>query len=48
MWVVFLLLFLLQPLPVHAEDLGELRSNAFNPDPTSNPLGLEVHSGLMV
>ena len=44
MWVVFLLLLLLLPLPlsVHAEDLGELSANPFNPDSTSNPLGLEA------
>jgi hypothetical protein len=41
MWVVFLLLLLLLPLPlsVHAEDLGELSANPFNPDSTSNPFG---------
>ena len=37
MWVVFLLLLL--PLSVHAEDLGELSANPFNPDSTSNPFG---------
>lgn len=37
MWVVFLLLLLpLHPF-VHAEDLGELSANPFNPDSTSNP-----------
>jgi hypothetical protein len=35
MWVVFLLL----PLSVHAESLGELSANPFNPDSTSNPFG---------
>ena len=41
MWVVFFLLFLLLPLPlsVHAEDLGELSTNPFNPDSTANPFG---------
>ena len=40
MGVVFLLLFLLPlPLSVHAEDLGELSANPFNPDSTSNPFG---------
>ena len=41
MWVVFLLLLLLLPLSlsVHAEDLGELSANPFNPDSTSNPFG---------
>ena len=41
MWVVFLLLVLLLPLSVsvHAEDLGELSANPFNPDSTSNPYG---------
>ena len=37
MWVVFLLLLL--PLPVHAEDIGELSANPFNPASTSNPFG---------
>jgi hypothetical protein len=37
MWVVFLLL--LFPLSVHAEDLGELSANPFNPNSTSNPFG---------
>ena len=37
MWVVFLLLLL--PLSVHAEDLGELSANPFNPNSTSNPYG---------
>jgi hypothetical protein len=41
MWVALLLLFLLLPLPllVHAEDLGELSANPYNPDSTSNPYG---------
>jgi hypothetical protein len=41
MWVVLLLLPLLLPVPrsVHAEDLGELSANPFNPDSTSNPYG---------
>ena len=41
MWSVFFLLFLLLPLPlsIHAEDLGELSANPFNPDSTSNPFG---------
>ena len=38
MWVIFLLL-LLFPLSLHAEDLGELSANPFNPDSTSNPFG---------
>jgi hypothetical protein len=39
MWILFLLLFLLLPLPlsVHAEDLGEL---------SANPAGLSGWSGL--
>ena len=37
MWVIFLILLL--PLSVHAEDLGELNANPFNPDSTSNPFG---------
>ena len=37
MWVVFILLLL--PLSAHAEDLGELSANPFNPDSTSNPFG---------
>ena len=37
MWIVFLLL--LFPLSVHAEDLGELSANPYNPDSTSNPFG---------
>ena len=37
MWVVFLILLL--PLSVHAEDLGELSTNPFNHDSTSNPFG---------
>jgi hypothetical protein len=39
MGVVFVLLVLLLPLSVHAEDLGELSANPFNPDSTSNPFG---------
>ncbi|MDF0667053.1 MAG: hypothetical protein P0119_13395 [Nitrospira sp.] len=41
MRVVFLLLLLLLPLlvSVHAEDLGELSANQYNPDSTSNPYG---------
>ena len=40
MWVVFLLLFLLPlPLSVHAEDLGELSANPYDPDSTRNPCG---------
>ena len=41
MWIVFLFLLLLLPLPfsVHAEDLGELSANPFNPESTSNPFG---------
>ena len=41
MGVVFLLLFLLLPLPlsVHAEDLGELSANPYNPNSTSNLFG---------
>ena len=41
MRVVFLLLLLLlpQPLSVHAEDLGELSANPYDPDSTSNPYG---------
>jgi hypothetical protein len=41
MWVVFLLWLLLlpQPLSLHAEDLGELSANTYNPDSTSNPFG---------
>ena len=38
MWLVFLILLL--PLSVHAEDLGELSANPFNPDFTSNPFGV--------
>jgi hypothetical protein len=37
MAVLSLLLLLLVPLPTYAEELGELRSNPFNPDSTSNP-----------
>ena len=41
MRVVFFLLFLLLPLPisVHAEDLGELSANPFNPASTANSFG---------
>ena len=39
MWVVFLLLLLIFPLSAHAEDLGELSANPYNPDSTSNPFG---------
>ena len=41
MGVVFFLLLLLLPLPlsVHADDLGELSSNPYDPDSTSNPYG---------
>ena len=41
MGVGLLLLLLLLPLlpSVHAEDLGELSANPFNPDSTSNPFG---------
>ena len=41
MSAVLLLLLLLLPLPlsVHAEDLGELSANPYNPDSTSNPFG---------
>ena len=37
MWIVLLLL--LMPLSVYAEDLGERSANPFNPDSTSNPFG---------
>jgi hypothetical protein len=39
MWVILLILALLLPLPlsVHAEDLGELSANPYEPDSTSNP-----------
>jgi hypothetical protein len=37
MWVVFLVL--LMPFSVHAEDLGELSANPYDPDSTSNPYG---------
>ena len=33
--LLLLLLFLSQPLSIHAEDLGELSTNSFNPDSTS-------------
>ena len=39
MWVAVLLLPLSLPLSIHAEDLSELSTNPFNPDPTSNPFG---------
>ena len=39
MRVVFLLLVLLLPLSVQAEDLGQLSANSFKPDSTSNPFG---------
>jgi hypothetical protein len=41
MGIVLLLLLLLLPLPlsVHAEDLGELSANPFNPESTANPFG---------
>ena len=40
MWVVFFLLLLLPfPLSVHAEDLGELGANPFNPDFMGNLFG---------
>ena len=40
MWVVsHLLLLLAFSLSVHADDLGELRANPFNPDSTGNPFG---------
>ena len=41
MCVIFLLFLLLLPLPlsVHAEDLGELSANPYNPESTSNPFG---------
>ena len=41
MWVILLILVLLLPLPfsVHAEDLGELSANPFNPDSTANQFG---------
>jgi hypothetical protein len=37
MLVVFLLVVLLLPLSVQAEDLGELSANPFNPASTANP-----------
>ena len=37
MLIVFLLLLLLLPLSVHAEDLGELSANPYSSDSTSNP-----------
>jgi hypothetical protein len=41
MWTLSLLwvLLLLLPLSVHAEELGELSANPFNPDFTANPFG---------
>jgi len=40
MWVVFLLLLLLLfPLSVNAEDLAELSANPFNTDSTDDPFG---------
>ena len=41
MWVAFLLMLLLLPLTlsIHAEDLGELSANPFNPESTANPFG---------
>ena len=37
MWLIFLIL--LFPLSVHAEDLGELSANPFNPESTANLFG---------
>jgi hypothetical protein len=37
--VLLFVLLLLLPLTVHAEDLGELSANPFNPESTSNPFG---------
>ena len=40
MWMVFIvLLILLLPLSVHAEDLGDLSANPFDSDSTANPVG---------
>ena len=41
MWVAVFLLLLLMPLPlsVHAEDLGELSANPYNPESSANPFG---------
>jgi len=39
MQVFLLALLLLLPLTAHAEDLGELSANPFNPESTSNPFG---------
>ena len=39
MGIVFLLLFLPLALSVHAEDIGELSANPFNPESTANPFG---------
>ena len=41
MRVILLILVQLLPLPlsVHAEDLGELSANPYDPDSTSNPYG---------
>ena len=41
MWVVLLLFLLFLPLPlsIHAEDLGSLSANPYDPDSTSNPYG---------
>ena len=39
MQVLFLTVLLLLPLAVHAEDLGELSANPFNPESTSTPFG---------
>ena len=39
MQVFLLALLLLLPLTAHAEDLGELSANTFNPESTSNPFG---------
>ena len=37
--MLFLLGLLLLPLSVHAENLGELSANPYNPDSTSNHFG---------
>jgi hypothetical protein len=48
MWIVFLPLLLLPfPVSVHAEGLGELSANPFNPDSTSNPFGGDDSFALM-